>query len=37
MRELSYNEAALEAVAEDVTDRQILPFLKRLASSGSGT
>ncbi len=27
----------LEAVAEDVTARQILPFLKRLASSGSGT
>jgi hypothetical protein len=27
----------LEAVAEDVTSRQILPFLKRLATSGSGT
>jgi hypothetical protein len=27
----------LEAVAEDVTTRQILPFLKRLATSGSGT
>lgn len=26
----------LEAVAEDVTARQILPFLKRLATSGSG-
>jgi hypothetical protein len=27
----------LEAVAEDVTTRQILPFLKRLATAGSGT
>jgi hypothetical protein len=27
----------LEAVAEDVTDRQILPFLKRLAAPGSGS
>ena len=25
----------LETVAEDVTTRQILPFLKRLASAGS--
>ena len=27
----------LEAVAEDVTTRHILPFLKRLATAGSGT
>jgi hypothetical protein len=27
----------LEAVAEDVTTRQILPFLKRLATPGNGT
>jgi hypothetical protein len=27
----------LEAVAEDVTDRQILPFLRRLAAPGSGS
>jgi hypothetical protein len=25
----------LEAVAEDVTDRQVVPFLRRLAQSGS--
>jgi hypothetical protein len=25
----------LDAVAEDVTDRQILPFLKRLTTAGS--
>ena len=34
-REHRILESPLEAVAEDVTSRQVVPFLKRLAQAGS--